>query len=86
MLEFLHAPRLAVHAALLVTHLLWHVQAARDSLHKAGLPGLHLAGNYSSGVALGRCVETGPEIAATVANNLKRLRHQEFWQARGRQS
>ena len=75
-----------MHSALLVKEQLLRVQATRDSLHKAGLPGLHLAGNYSSGVALGRCVETGPEIAATVASNLKRLRHQEFWQTRGQQS
>lgn len=58
------------------------VQASRDSLRQSGLKGVHLAGNYCCGVALGRCVESGSEIAAEVAKSLKHLRHAEFWQSR----
>lgn len=43
---------------------------ARTALSNAGFKGLFLGGNYSSGVALGRCVEGAYEDAAKVTDYL----------------
>jgi len=47
------------------------LQAAKDGLASAGVKGMYLAGNFVGGVALGRCVEFGIEIAADVVDFIK---------------
>jgi len=42
------------------------IDAVRENLASAGVKGLFLAGNYVSGVALGRCVEHGLQIGKEV--------------------
>ncbi|CAI9104849.1 OLC1v1003625C1 [Oldenlandia corymbosa var. corymbosa] len=46
------------------------LDAAKTGLSKNGVEGLFLGGNYVSGVALGRCVEGGYEVAAEVQDFL----------------
>lgn len=46
------------------------LDVATDALKRDGLQGLFLAGNYVSGVALGRCVESAHEVAAEAAGFL----------------
>ncbi|KVH94559.1 protoporphyrinogen oxidase 1, chloroplastic [Cynara cardunculus var. scolymus] len=46
------------------------LDAAKAALSSSGFQGLFLGGNYVSGVALGRCVESGYEVAAEVSNFL----------------
>lgn len=43
----------------------------KESLADAGVKGMYLAGNYVGGVALGRCVEFGIEIANEVVDFIK---------------
>ena len=40
---------------------------ARNALANAGLEGIFLGGNYVSGVALGRCVESAYEFAESIS-------------------
>ncbi|XP_062084820.1 protoporphyrinogen oxidase 1, chloroplastic [Humulus lupulus] len=46
------------------------LDSAKGALRDNGLQGLFLAGNYVSGVALGRCVEGAYDVAAEVASFL----------------
>merc|ERR1719478_968814 len=46
------------------------LERAKNGLEEAGVKGVYLAGNYVGGVALGRCVEFGLEIAGDVASFL----------------
>ncbi|KAF4371724.1 protoporphyrinogen oxidase 1, chloroplastic [Cannabis sativa] len=46
------------------------LDSAKGALRNDGLQGLFLAGNYVSGVALGRCVEGAYDVAAEVASFL----------------
>lgn len=46
------------------------LERAKAGLDEAGVKGLYLAGNYVGGVALGRCVEYGLEIAKEVGEFL----------------
>jgi len=47
------------------------LEKVRVGLDDAGVKGLFLAGNYVGGVALGRCVEYGLEVAKEVADFVK---------------
>eukprot|EP00438_Fugacium_kawagutii_P017013 Skav225422 [mRNA] locus=scaffold680:131381:140761:- [translate_table: standard] len=47
------------------------LDTVKDSLTAEGVKGLYLAGNYVGGVALGRCVEFGLEIAKEVVDFVK---------------
>jgi len=47
------------------------VEKARKALEAEGVEGLYLCGNYTAGVALGRCVEYGLEVGAEVAEFVK---------------
>jgi len=51
------------------------LEACKQGLEEAGIQGLYLAGNYVGGVALGRCVEFGVEIAAEVVSFVKAGQH-----------
>ena len=46
------------------------IQRARRELSAAGLEGVQLGGNYVAGVALGKCVEYGYDLAADIARQL----------------
>lgn len=49
------------------------LEAAKAALSNGGFNGLYLAGNYVSGVALGRCVEGAYEVANEVTGFLSQL-------------
>lgn len=49
------------------------LEAAKAALSSGGFNGLYLAGNYVSGVALGRCVEGAYEVANEVTGFLSQL-------------
>jgi oxygen-dependent protoporphyrinogen oxidase len=46
------------------------LDAAKAALRDTGSQGLFLGGNYTSGVALGRCVESAYEVASEVTDFL----------------
>mmetsp|Transcript_43267 Transcript_43267/g.92587 ORF Transcript_43267/g.92587 Transcript_43267/m.92587 type:complete len:661 (+) Transcript_43267:98-2080(+) len=47
---------------------------ARNGLQQAGVQGLFLAGNYVSGISVGRCIEYGEDVARDVNSFLSSLR------------
>lgn len=46
------------------------LDAAKGALSNGGFQGMFLGGNYVSGVALGRCVESAYDVATDVSNFL----------------
>ena len=53
------------------------LQEAQEALRQEGHP-VVLGGNYVSGVALGRCIEAGPQAAQQLAGVLEEMRPVPF--------
>ena len=49
------------------------LEAANEAAEEAGYEGMFLSGNYSSGVALGKCVEGAYKVADDVAEYCREL-------------